>query len=97
MKEFMNICRAATCASGVILESCSPESVVAKRRDSVQKPYGMTSVWGGRTVNTSILSFPRVSVGDPFLLKKENDRFPTTTLGNDDKGKRQIPYKDTTG
>ncbi|WP_432634178.1 type IV pilin protein [Candidatus Avelusimicrobium sp.] len=88
MKEFMNICRAATCASGVILESCSPESVVAKRRDSVQKPYGMTSVWGGRTVNTSILSLllpssPKVSVGDPFLLKKENDRFPTTTLGND--------------
>uniref|UniRef100_UPI003D7EAB7F hypothetical protein n=1 Tax=Candidatus Avelusimicrobium sp. TaxID=3048833 RepID=UPI003D7EAB7F len=74
---------AATCDSGVILESCSPVSVVAKRRDSVQKPYGMTSVWGGRTVNTSILSFPRVSVGDPFLLKKENDRFPTTTLGND--------------
>ena len=70
MKEFMNISRAATCASGVILESCSPESVVAKRRDSVQKPYGMTSVWGGRTVNTSILSSPKVFVGDPFLLKK---------------------------
>ena len=52
MKEFMNICRAATCASGVILESCSPESVVAKRRDSVQKPYGMTSVWGGRTAHS---------------------------------------------
>ena len=32
---------------------------------------------------TSILSSPKVSVGDPFLLKKENDRFPTTTLGND--------------
>ena len=32
---------------------------------------------------TSILSSPNVSVGDPFLLKKENDRFPTTTLGND--------------
>ena len=52
MKDFSNVSRAATCASGVILESCSPESVVAKRRDSVQKPYGMTSVWGGRTVNT---------------------------------------------
>ena len=51
MKDFSNVSRAATCASGVILESCSPESVVAKRRDSVQKPYGMTSVWGGRTVN----------------------------------------------
>ena len=32
---------------------------------------------------TSIVSSPKVSVGDPFLLKKENDRFPTTTLGND--------------
>ena len=52
MKGFSNVSRAVTCASGVILESCSPESVVAKRRDSVQKPYGMTSVWGGRTVNT---------------------------------------------
>ena len=52
MKAFSNVSRAATCASGVILESCSPESVVAKRRDSVQKPYGMTFVWGGRTVNT---------------------------------------------
>ena len=52
MKDFSNVSRAATCASGVILESCSPESVVAKRRDSVQKPYGMTSVWGSRTVNT---------------------------------------------
>ena len=31
----------------------------------------------------TILSFPKVSVGDLFLLKKENDRFPTTTLGND--------------
>ena len=51
MKGFSNVSRAATCASGVILESCSPESVVAKRRDSVQKPYGMTSVWGGRTAN----------------------------------------------
>ncbi len=49
MKGFSNVSRAATCVSGVILESCSPESVVAKRRDSVQKPYGMTFVWGGRT------------------------------------------------
>ena len=32
------------------------------------------------------LSSPKVSVGDLFLLKKENDRFPTTTLGNDDHG-----------
>ena len=31
----------------------------------------------------SILSSPKVSVGDLFLLKKENDRFPTTTFGND--------------
>ena len=29
------------------------------------------------------LSSPKVSVGDLFLLKKENDRFPTTTFGND--------------
>ena len=36
----------------------------------------------------SILSSPKVSVGDLFLLKKENDRFPNPagrlTLGNDD-------------
>ena len=35
----------------------------------------------------SILSSPKVSVGDLFLLKKENDRFPSPagrqTLGND--------------
>ncbi len=37
---------------------------------------------------TSILSSPKVSVGDPFLLKKENDRFPTTTLGNDNNNNR---------
>ena len=49
MKGFIDVSRAATCASVVILESCSPESVVAKRRDSVQKPYGMTFVRGGRT------------------------------------------------
>ena len=29
-------------------------------------------------------SSPKVSVGDPLFLKKENDRFPTTTFGNDD-------------
>ena len=51
MKGFSNVSRAATCASGVIPECFSRESVVAKRRDSVQKPYGMTSVWGGRTAN----------------------------------------------
>ena len=39
---------------------------------------------GGRTANTSILSSPKVSVGDLLLLKKaKNDRFPTTTFGND--------------
>ena len=86
MKGFIEVSRAATCASVVILESCSPESVVAKRRDSVTlraaKPYGMTFVWGGRTVKP-VLSSPRVFVGDPLLSKKENDRFPTTTHGND--------------
>ena len=55
MKGFIDVSRAATCASVVILESCSPESVVAKRRDSVQKPYGMTFVWGGRTANINKL------------------------------------------
>ena len=54
MKGFIEVSRAATCASVVILESCSPESVVAKRRDSVQKPYGMTFVWGGRTASCTI-------------------------------------------
>ena len=54
MKEFIEVSRAATCASVVILESCSPESVVAKRRDSVQKPYGMTFVWGGRTARAFV-------------------------------------------
>ena len=34
-------------------------------------------------------SSPRVSVGDPLLLKKENDRFPTTTFGNDDFMKKE--------
>ena len=92
MKGFIEVSRAATCASVVILESCSPESVVAKRRDSVQKPYGMTFVWGGRTVKP-ILSSPKVSIGDPLLLKKENDRFPSLTgrqvLGDDDFVKKE--------
>ena len=92
MKGFIEVSRAATCASVVILESCSPESVLTKRRDSVQKPHGMTFVWGGRTVKP-ILSSPRVSVGDLFLLKKENDRFPTTTFGNDDKQKSKKQKK----
>ena len=85
MKGFDDVSRAATCASGVIPECCSRESVVAKRRDSVQKPYGMTSVWGGRTVNTSILSFPSVVVGNLSLFKKENDNngSPTKFLGDD--------------
>ena len=51
MKGFRDVSRAATCVSGVIPECFSRESVVAKRRDSVQKPYGMTSVRGGRTAN----------------------------------------------
>ncbi len=55
MKGFRDVCRAATCASGVIPECFSRKSVVAKRRDSVTlraaKPYGMTSAWGARTVN----------------------------------------------
>lgn len=51
MKGFSNVSRAATCASGVIPECFSRESVVAKRRDSVQQPYGMTFAWGGRTAN----------------------------------------------
>ena len=91
MKGFSNVSRAATCASGVILESrparSVPESVVAKRRDSVTlraaKPYGMTSAWGGRTVNTSILSSPKASVGDPLLLNKKNDRSRIKTLRDD--------------
>ena len=93
MKEFSDVSRAATCASGVILESWParsvPESVVAKRRDSVTlraaKPYGMTSAWGGRTVNTSILSFPKVVVGNLSLFKKGNDNngSPTKFIGDD--------------
>ena len=69
MKGFIEVSRAATCASVVILESCSPESVVAKRRDSVQKPYGMTFVWGGRTVKP-ILSFPTTTLGNDDFIKK---------------------------
>ena len=34
-------------------------------------------------------SSPSVSAGDPLLLKKENGRFPTTTLGNDDFMKKE--------
>ena len=50
------------------------------------KPYGMTSVLGGRTLNTSILSSPRNLVGDLSFRKRAtttNNRFPITTLGND--------------
>ncbi|WP_432634444.1 type IV pilin protein [Candidatus Avelusimicrobium sp.] len=91
MKGFTSISRAATCASGVIPECVParsvPESVVAKRRDSVTlraaKPYGRTSVWGVRTVNTSILSSPKVFVGDLFLSKKNNDRSRIRTLRDD--------------
>ena len=32
-------------------------------------------------------SSPRVSVGELFLFKKENDRFPITTFGNDNESK----------
>ena len=38
---------------------------------------GFNRIW--RLLSSS----PRVSVGDPLLLKKENNRFPTTTFGND--------------
>ena len=69
MKGFIEVSRAATCASGVIPECCSRESLVAKRRDSVQKPYGMTFVWGGRTVKP-ILSFPTTTLGDDDFMKK---------------------------
>ena len=89
MKGFIEVSRAATGASGVIPECCSWESLVAKGRDSVTlraaKPYGMTFVWGGRTVKP-VLSFPRVVVGNLSLFKKENDNngSPTKFLGNDD-------------
>ena len=73
MKGFIEVSRAATCASVVILESCSPESVVAKRRDSVTlraaKPYGMTFVRGGRTVKP-ILSSPTKFLGNDDFMKK---------------------------
>ena len=90
MKGFIEVSRAATCASVVILESCSPESVVAKRRDSVTlraaKPYGMTFVRGGRTVKP-ILSSPTKFLGNDEDSKNGNDRFPSPagrrTLGND--------------
>ena len=49
MKGFRDVCRAATCVSGVIPECFSRESVVAERRDSVQKPYGMTFARCGLT------------------------------------------------
>ena len=53
MKRFSTVSRATTYASGVIPECVAAhrvrKSVVAKRRDSVQKSYGMTSIWGGRT------------------------------------------------
>ena len=74
MKGFIEVSRATTCASVVILESRSPESVVAKRRDSVQKPYGMTFVWGGRTVKP-ILSSPKVVVRNLLLLKRKTTDF----------------------
>ncbi|WP_428044926.1 hypothetical protein [Candidatus Avelusimicrobium fimicolum] len=94
MKGFIDVSRATTCASGVRPGCFSRDSVVAKRRDSVTlraaKPYGMTFVWGGRTVKP-ILSSPKVcrrgAFGDPLLSKKENARFPNPagrlTLGND--------------
>ena len=34
-------------------------------------------------------SSPKVSVGELVLFKKENDRFPTTTFGNDDFMKKE--------
>ena len=53
MKGFSTVSRETTYASGVIPECVAAhrvrKSVVAKRRDSVQKSYGMTSIWGGRT------------------------------------------------
>ena len=54
--------------------------------DANQQNKGRYKNWGhSRGFGEYILpsSFPNVSVGDPFLLKKENNRFPTTTLGND--------------
>ena len=40
----------------------------------------MTSVWGGRTVNTSILSFPSVVVGNLFLFNKATATTDPRTL-----------------
>ena len=48
-----------------------------------RKMKGFNRIW--RLLSSS----PRVSVGDPLLLKKENDRFPTTTFGNDDFMKKE--------
>ena len=91
MKGFIEVSRAATCASGVIPECCSWESLVAKRRDSVTlraaKPYGMTFVWGGRTVKP-ILSSPTTTFGNDYESKNEDNRFSGVprwqTRGNDD-------------
>ena len=70
MKGFIDVSRATTCASGVLPERCSRESLVAKWRDSVQKPYGMTFVWGARTVKP-ILSSPTKFLGNDIIIKKE--------------------------
>ena len=91
MKGFIEVSRAANCASGVIPECCSRESLVAKRRDSVTlraaKPYGMTFVWGGRTVKP-ILSSPTTTLGNDYEYRSGYARFPSPagrlTLGNDD-------------
>ena len=91
MKGFIEVSRAATCASGVIPECCSRESLVAKGRNSVTlraaKPYGMTFVWGARTVKP-ILSSPTTTFGNDYEYRSGDDRFPNPagrlTLGNDD-------------
>ena len=91
MKGFIEVSRAANCSSGVIPECCSRESLVAKRRDSVTlraaKPYGMTFVWGGRTVKP-ILSSPTTTFGNDYESKNEDNRFSGVprwqTRGNDD-------------
>ena len=85
MKGFIEVSRATTCASGVIPECCSRESVVAKRRDSVTlraaKPYGMTFVRGGRTVKP-ILSSPTKFLGnDDFMKKGGHPELPPIPLG----------------
>ena len=48
-----------------------------------EKMKGFNKIW------RLLPSSPKVSVGDPLFLKKENDRFPTTTLGNDDFMKKE--------